>query len=189
MRLGDIAKIQTGILAKPVTAGEIVYLQAKHFDENGRVQSILAPDLEAADSLQKHLLKPDDILFAAKGSKNFAACYEDEAYPAVASTSFFVIRLEKGVILPKFLAWFLNYPKTQRVLKASAIGTAMVSISKSVLQELEVPTPMMEQQQLILHIYALQSRERELKRQIQILRDKKTQHTIEHLICNPQQKI
>jgi type I restriction-modification system DNA methylase subunit len=76
--LKHITTIQTGVFAKPIQKGEIVYLQAKHFDENGELSEPLYPDLNAESKIHKHLLKKGDVLFAAKGTKNFAACYENE---------------------------------------------------------------------------------------------------------------
>jgi hypothetical protein len=157
IRLKDIAHIQTGLFAKPSGVGEIVYLQARHFDENGQLLGTLHPDLMAEDISQKHLLQPGDVLFAAKGTKNFAAVYGDEGLPSVASTSFF--------------AWFLNSPTTQTLLKGQAIGTSMVSISKSVLENLEIPRPHLQTQKAILRISALRNQEKALKLEIETLRE------------------
>ena len=74
--LKHIAFIQTGVFAKPAKEGQIVYLQSKHFDENGILKSSLYPDLKAESISEKHLLQNGDIIFAAKGTKNFAALYE-----------------------------------------------------------------------------------------------------------------
>ena len=49
--LKHIAFIQTGVFAKPVKEGQIVYLQSKHFDENGILRSSLYPDLKAGAAL------------------------------------------------------------------------------------------------------------------------------------------
>jgi hypothetical protein len=54
------------------------------------------------------MLKDGDVLFAAKGTKNFAAVFENHNEPSVASTSFFVIRPTDKKVLPQYLAWFLN---------------------------------------------------------------------------------
>ena len=87
--LKDIATIQTGIFGKTESKGDIVYLQAKHFSETGQLHTILHPDLKADNITDKHLLRTGDVLFAAKGTKNFAAVFENHNEPAVASTSFF----------------------------------------------------------------------------------------------------
>jgi restriction endonuclease S subunit len=176
--LANISSIHTGIFAKPVPAGEVVYLQSKHFNESGVLQSVLHSDLKADNITEKHLLRHGDVLFAAKGTKNFAALYENHNEPAVASTSFFVIRLQEKNILPKFLAWFINHPSSQKFLKGKAIGTAIVSISKSVLEKLEVSIPSVETQKAILKIAELRNAEKKLQNEIEALREKQIQQEI-----------
>jgi restriction endonuclease S subunit len=179
--LGNIANIQTGIFAKPVPEGQIVYLQSKYFNENGELTSLLYPDLKADSLTEKHLLRHRDILFAAKGTKNFAALYESKNQPSVASTSFFVIRVQENFyskILPAFLVWIINSPSTQKILKGKAIGTSIVSISKSVLEELEISIPDVQTQKAILKISQLHNTEKNIKQQIGILREKQIQQQI-----------
>ena len=174
-RLSNIAQIQTGIYARPTGFGELVYLQSKHFSENGRLNSLLAPDLFSSGISQKHLLSQGDILFAAKGTKNFAAVFEKHNLPAVASTSFFVIRLISHKVLPEYLAWFLNTPQTQSLLKSQAMGTSIPSISKQVMEALEIPIPSHEKQKLAVSIYQLRKAEKEIQIKLEALRENKIQ--------------
>ncbi len=176
--LKHITSIQTGVFAKPIQKGEVVYLQAKHFDESGELAETLYPDLDLDSKIEKHLLKKGDVLFAAKGSKNFAAWYENDELPAVASTSFFVIRLLDKNVLPGYLTWFLNHPDTQTLLKGQARGSSIASISKAVLSELEMPIPSIQKQELILRIFKLRNRERNLKQQIENLREIEIQNLL-----------
>ena len=177
-KLKYLTSIQTGLFAKPVQNGEIVYLQAKHFDDNGALTQTLYPDLEYDSKIEKHLLKKGNVLFAAKGSKNFAAWYEKDKIPAVASTSFFVIRINHNNVLPGYLTWFLNHPDTQALLKRQATGSSIASISKSVLSELEIPIPAIKKQEFILKIFKLRNREKNLKQQIENLREKEIQNLL-----------
>lgn len=182
--LKDITSIQTGFFAKPIAKGDVVYLQSRHFNENGLLLDALKPDLNAFDIPQNHILQPNDILFAAKGSKNFAAVYEKHNQPAVASSSFFVIRLNVNGVIPEFIAWFLNHPQTQTLLKAQARGTAMPSITKNVLGDMEVKVPSIEKQKTILAISELCQKEKQLKQQIEILRENKIQQQIFKVLKN-----
>ncbi|MDP4270458.1 MAG: restriction endonuclease subunit S [Bacteroidota bacterium] len=178
--LKHIASIQTGVFAKPTPEGEVIYLQAKHFDESGQINTELHPDLKADAFAVKHLLRKGDVLFAAKGTKNFAAVYDIEKQ-AVASTSFFVVKLNDKFrcrILPEFLAWQMNHPVAQTYLKGQAMGSSIVSISKGVLEELEISIPPIQKQQLILNISRLRNKEIELRQQIEMLRDKQIQQQI-----------
>jgi restriction endonuclease S subunit len=179
--LKHIASIQTGVFAKPAKEGQIVYLQSKHFDENGILKSSLYPDLKAESISEKHLLQNGDIIFAAKGTKNFAALYESKNKPAVASTSFFVIRLNEDFqdkVLPEYLTWYLNSASSQNYLKSHAVGSSMVSISKSVIDEVELSIPDLDTQKTILRISRLRNAERKLLQQIEMLREKQIQQQI-----------
>jgi restriction endonuclease S subunit len=179
--LKHIAFIQTGIFVKPTKEGQIVYLQAKHFDETGILRSSLYPDLKAESISEKHLLQNGDIIFSAKGTKNFAALYESKNQPAVASTSFFVIRLNENFqdkVLPEYLTWYLNRASSQNYLKSQAVGSSIVSISKSVIDELELSIPNLNTQKAILRITHLINSERKLHQQIEMLREKQIQQQI-----------
>lgn len=181
-KIKDIATLKTGLFAKPLSVGEVVYLQSKHFDENGNISTTLHPDLAHDDVSDKHLLRDGDILFAAKGTKNFAALYEEHYLPAVASTSFFVIRLLNSKVLPEYLAWYLNNPNTQNFLKAQAIGTSIPSISKVVLEELEIPVPEIEKQKAVVSISKLRWQEKNIFIKLESLRDKKILFQINNAI-------
>ncbi len=174
----DIAILQTGLFAKPSGNGRLVYLQSKHFDEHGQLHAVLHPDLEVEGIAEKHLLKDGDVLFAAKGTKNFAAVFENHNEPSVASTTFFVIRPTDRKVLPQYLAWLLNNHVTQTFLKAQAIGTSIPSISKQVLENLEITVPSVETQKSILEIIQLRKKEISLKERIETLREKQIQQQI-----------
>ena len=127
------------------------------------------------------MLEPGDVLFASKGTKNFAAIYEHKNIPAVASTSFFVIRIKddfKEKVLPEYLRWFMNQPLSQKFLQGKAIGTSIASISKSVLSELEILLPTIEKQKAILEINELHTKERDIKQKIDSMQEQKIQQQI-----------
>ncbi|MBN1559880.1 restriction endonuclease subunit S [candidate division KSB1 bacterium] len=170
-RILDIAEIHSGIFRKPVPAGTVIYLQANHFDDCGHVKpsTVLAQELERDDSVEKHILKDQDILFAAKGYRNFAATYSEHIGPAVASSSLFVIRLKnskKDIVLAEYLAWYLNYPNTLYYLQANAKVGTIPSVSKVDLSNLQIPIPAIERQKKILVIAQLAEKEKSLYNQI-----------------------
>lgn len=181
LTLIEIADIKTGIFAKPELEGSVVYLQAKHFDESGKWQTAVQPDLRLDSQINKHLLNDGDVLFAAKGSKNFASVYRG-SFRAVASTTFFVIRIRESNILPEYLGWILNNSATRAFLKRHAIGSAMVSISKAVLGDLEISIPGIEKQKQILAISLLSNKEQNLRLRIAQLRQFQTQQAIDNAI-------
>ncbi|MFZ1699750.1 MAG: restriction endonuclease subunit S [Pyrinomonadaceae bacterium] len=177
--LGQIADLRTGIYAKPGLSGGCVYLQAKDFDEDGKLSSSLYADLEINRQTEKHLLKTGDVLFAAKGSKNFAALFAESDPPSVASTTFLVVTVRDARVSPEYLVWYLNNQSTQNYLKREAIGSAMVSISKEVLAEMEIRIPPLTTQEHILRIAKLSEKEHELRSNIAKLRQSLIQYKID----------
>lgn len=186
--LKHIASIQSGVFSTTVSQGEIVYLQARHFTEDGKLENrLLRPDIKSENVSSQYYLITGDVLFAAKGSKNFASLHSDlidnagKKQTAVASTTFFVIRLfenSKHIVLPEYLAWFINQPHSLAILKAKAIGTAIVSISKVALQDLEISIPDLQTQKALLEIARLRDKEKQLNIQIANLREKQIQSQI-----------
>lgn len=180
-RLSDLCSIQSGIYAKPDYAGEVVYLQAKHFDERGQLATTLLPDLFLSSQTRRHLLQPGDVVFAAKGHKNFAAVYDAHNGPCVASSTFLVLRISehaRTLLLPGYLAWLFNSPAVQIWLKSKAIGSALPSISKAALAELELDLPPVQAQRIILKIAALHEQEKILHSRLAQLREKRVQQLI-----------
>ena len=71
-----------------------------------------------------------------------------------------------------------NNPSTLALLKGQATGTSMASISKAVLEELEIPIPSLEKQKAIVQLTKLRDTEKKLKQRIEALREKQIQKQI-----------
>jgi len=179
--LKHIATISTGIYAKPDPIGQVKYLQVNHFNDAGKVFQLPFPELELNDKTSKHLLKEGDVLFAAKGSRNFATQVTSRFGLAVASSTFFVVRLSTHAmnqVIPEFLVWSINHPNNLNFLKGGASGTSVPSIPKSVLEDLEIFIPPLHAQELILQIHDLRQQEKELKTKIESLKEKQIQQSL-----------
>ncbi|MCB2196979.1 MAG: restriction endonuclease subunit S [Bacteroidetes bacterium] len=180
-RIKDIAIVQSGMYAKTDKYGDVIYLQAKHFDEKGTVKPLLHPDLRMDGKIKNHLLKDGDLLFAAKGAKNFAIIYRDRFGRAVASSTFLVIRVKPNyqkIISPEYLKWFLNRPDCLRFLQSGAKGTGIPSISKVFIEDLKIDIPSMHTQEIILEVHKLREKEKDIKQQIEELKEKEIQYKL-----------
>jgi restriction endonuclease S subunit len=179
--LKNIAKINTGIYTKSDAFGNTFYLQAKHFNDNGIIEILPKPEIWLSNKNKKHLLKTGDILFAAKGTKNFAAVFNENIGYAVASSTFLILRINQQYIdkvLPEFIVWWLNNTVSQKFLKNLAIGSALPSISKAALQELEIFIPDLNKQKMILKIRELRNKESDYILKIDKLRELLVQRKI-----------
>jgi restriction endonuclease S subunit len=178
MKLIEIANIQTGVYAQPSHHGDAIYLQSRHIDESGKIDFNLQPDISLDDRVSKFILSSGDILFSAKGNKNISIVYDQKLGPAVASSTFFVIRLTHQAVLPDYVSWFLNHPRTQKYLKAQAKGASPPSISIKTLYDLEIHVPNINTQREIIIIDTLRKKEQSMVRQIEDLKEQLMQQRL-----------
>lgn len=166
-KLSDIAGLHSGIYEKILKSGDVYYVQSKYFDKNLNFNDNIKPEIMLTAKLEKHFLRINDIIFAAKGSNNFAVRYFGNKKPAVASSSFFVIRInEIDLVNPDYLTWFLNCPLAQKYFKRISKGTNIESITMGDLLDLEIPIPSLETQVIIAKTGKLNNEITKLKRDL-----------------------
>jgi restriction endonuclease S subunit len=176
-KLGDIASITTGVYDKVQLSGDTHYLQGKHFDEYGKIRKdiVIHPELQADERLEKHLLKDGDVLLIAKGESNRACLYQKEIGQAVASSTFFVVRITGGGLLPEFLQWYFNTGYMKDMFSGLSKGTQISSLSKKSLAEIEIPIPSLITQRTILATQSLWEHEKSLTLELMELKDSRNQ--------------
>lgn len=167
-KLSKIANISAGVYGRANRQGTIYYLQRRDFDKEERlITKGLEPSLLEDSTIQKHLLQPNDIVVTARGGDNLAFVYKGEVAPAVASPTFLVLRdINQQQVLSDYLAWFINYPKTQDYLRKMAKGTSLPAINKNTLKALTIPLLSIQKQHLMMQLYALQKREQAIYREL-----------------------
>lgn len=185
IKLKNIAEIQTGVYLKPSPVANSLYLQVNNFDSNGCMYSEQKPTIALDNTNSKYLLREKDLLFVAKGTNLFCAIFQTQEYNAVASSSFLVIKIiNKSSVLPEYLCWFLNLPTTLQYLSINAKGTAIPSISKATMEELNIPILSIDKQKTILAIAELQKEEERLYKRIISKRNQLTEYKLKNIINN-----
>lgn len=115
-------------------------------------------------------LQRGDVVFVARGMRNYALCMEDVPQPTVCSQYFFLLRVRSAPLLPsllpEFLAWQINRAPAQRYLASNAEGSDQLSIRRGVLEDLPLVVPSIEQQQRIVAFGLAARRERQLLEQL-----------------------
>jgi len=183
LKIKDIALIRSGIYQKDSPDEDILYLQVKDFKQNGELKKEeIKSSIKKEDKIESHLLYDGDLLFAAKGTSNFCALYNINIGEAVASSSFFVIRVNSPIIAPEYLCWYLNTPKVLRQLSANAVGSSTPSITKPMLEELEISIPDIEKQRAIVAFSELQDEEVALHLRIAQKKKELTDHILNKII-------
>lgn len=161
VKLKDIADVSPGYLNRskiePDENGSHFLIQAR--DVVAGVLDCAKAELvrfEPERSARDVLLRDGDVIFMARGVKNYAALLAGTPDSTLAAASFFVVRAVNGVLDPGYLAWYLNHPRAQHhFTRQSGSGVHMPVVRRASLESLDVPLPPPATQKKIAELYRL----------------------------------
>lgn len=162
-KISEIAEVVSGVYLLAAPYGEVYYLQIKDLLSESPEKTASKVALSAKN--ERYLLAKGDLLFAGKGTTYLCKVF-DLDIPAIASTTFYIIRIGDGDILPDYLCWYLSQPKTLAIIKSGQVGTGTPLIRKQILENLEIAIPDLKTQQQIVDLAKLQQKEEELLKTI-----------------------
>jgi hypothetical protein len=157
-----------------VEAGNAYALQMRDLNPGGHVEweGLVRTMVDASKAVQ--WLEPGDVVFVARGARNYAVCLDEIPKPTVCSPNFFLLRVKSPLLLPAFLAWQINRAPAQRYLASNAEGSDQLSIRRPILEEMPLAIPSLSQQRLVIALAEAASHE---------------EHQLQALIRNRQQQL
>jgi len=172
MKLKKLSNIQSGYISRgkiePRYDGTCLLLQAKDVDADRLTYSTEAlvrfmPTLSGKDEF----LKRGDILFMARGSRNFSVLMGELPQNALAAACFFIIRISSIEILPEYLCWYLNQSPVAEYLKRfSGRGVHMPVVRRAILESIDIPLPSLLIQEKVSQTNKLLETEQTLYRKL-----------------------
>ncbi len=167
MRLANACTIQTGYTARgklePATAGGVLAIQLRDISPCGLVDPKLLTRVQLGDLADRYFVRTGDVLFRSRGERNTAYAVDERMQePALAVLPIMVLRPNRDVVTPEYLAWAINQPPAQRYFEVAACGTNIRMIPRSSLEDLELDVPDIRIQRRIVAVDALAERELEL---------------------------
>ncbi|MBT9291815.1 restriction endonuclease subunit S [Prosthecodimorpha staleyi] len=167
MRLADTCTIHTGYTARgrlePLAAGGVLAIQLRDISPEGRIDPDRLTRVQLEDLADRYFVRAGDVLFRSRGDRNTASALDERLQePALAVLPLMVLRPNRDVVTPEYLAWAINQPPAQRHFDAAARGTNIRMIPRSSLDNLDLDVPDIETQEKIVAVDALAERERAL---------------------------
>ncbi|MBC8459605.1 MAG: restriction endonuclease subunit S [Deltaproteobacteria bacterium] len=168
MKLSKVASIKSGFHSRgkieSFENGSHFLLQARDVDgekltyqTDGLIR--FNPDSFSSDGI----LRKNDVLFMARGARNYSVILLDIPDFTLAAACFFIVRVSDQKLLPAYLCWYLNQPPVESYLfRQSGRGVHMPVIRRSVLEKLDIPLPNLESQKKIVELEALRKEEEHL---------------------------
>ncbi len=172
-RIGDVASITTGLVVKRKQAElpedsvrKYKILTLKSFNQDGWLNT---EDLEVFESSEilddKYLTQEGDVIIRLS-HPNTAIHIEKEQVGYLIPSLFAVIRLESDILLPSYLNIYLKSDFIKKFYEKFAIGSTIQIIKTSMLKDISVRFPRIEQQQQIVEVHKLIAKEKALLSQL-----------------------
>ena len=172
MKLNKIAKIQSGYISRgrivPNEDGKCLLMQAKDVSADQlsyRTDALVRfnPTLSGKD----WFLKPNDILFMARGTRNFSVLIDKMPDSVVAAACFFVLRISNSEVLPEYVSWYLNQSPVEEYLQRfSGRGVHMPVVKRAVIENIDVPLPPIKIQKQVSETNKLMQKEQDLYKKL-----------------------
>ena len=174
MKIKDIAKIQIGYQSRgriaPDPKGTHQVIQIKDVDSENRLDSTDLYRVPPEGAVNRYLVDQGDVLFLSRGKANPAIPITEPLENTIATSYFYILKLETDKVLSEYLAWYINQPPGQNFLQSRARGSGMLMIPKKDFIEMDVDVPSMEIQKAIVRLDGLQRKEGRLLRELEIKR-------------------
>ncbi len=110
----------------------------------------------------RYLVSKGDVLFLSRGQKLFAVALPDVPPDTIAAHYFYILRPDTSIILPEYLAWYINQTPAQNFIESRMRGSHMLMIPKSSFEHLEIEIPSLKIQKSIIELDRLRRREESL---------------------------
>jgi len=99
------------------------------------------------------IVKPSDILLSTRGTDTAGlkvGIYNGTKDNVIATSSLFILRVNKIKILPEYLLFYLNSRRGQNALKNIMSGATVKTISKKEIADIQILVPPIKEQTLLV---------------------------------------
>lgn len=176
VELGDLATIRSGYQfregVKPDPDGKVPVLQMKDVRDGQFIPRDGLVRVRFNGDFGPYLVRRGDVLFLSRGSRPFAVAVEDDWEDTIAANYFYIVRPRTDVVVPAYLAWYINQPPAQAKLKPAHVGSVMQIIPKSAFEKLTIELPPLDVQRRIVEVARLARREGQLLEELREARQK-----------------
>lgn len=147
---------------KPSEKGEWRVVQGREVKHDLTWDIQKMPLITPSPAERQAKVKAGDILVLSRGDRPYAMTVPDWPWPALASSSFYILRTRRDQLLPEYLAWWLNTPATVEKLTATMRGAKIRWLPRGALLETPIEPPSTARQQDIATAAALIAEEERL---------------------------
>lgn len=158
MKLKEIATVKTGlILSRKMSSDyeesfKYYQLTLKSADNSGIINMNDLNYYYAAEKLSSNYITQKDDVIMKLVEPYTAFCIQEKNTGLVIPSHFLIIRVDKSIVFPEYIAWYLNREDIKKYFRMSCAGTLM-QIKPTTVADTEINLPDMEKQSEVVRIY------------------------------------
>jgi restriction endonuclease S subunit len=167
--LSDIAQLSVGYPFRntcvPGESGSLACF-LRDIDDSGELKLQNLKRVENANPNDSHIAKEGDVVFRSRGTPFMASVVPKIAKDLLVVAPMIRIRVNREMVLPEYLVWYINSVYGAAYFKEFATGSGIPLISKTVLEQMPVKLPNLRVQQTIADLVKLSRKEHEILAEI-----------------------
>lgn len=169
MQLGEIAEVKTGlVLSRKKAAFEhetkatYMLITLKNINDDGTIDSTMFEEFKSNDLLEEHYFTQEGDVLIRLSHPHSAVYINNECSGLLIPSYFAIIKVNQGIYLPEFIAWYLNSNKVKKELERSQSGSRIPSTNQNIIKTIPVSLTTMDKQRALIDIYRFHLKEIEL---------------------------
>ena len=135
-------------------------------DDSGELNLQNLKRVEDVNPNDSHFAVEGDVVFRSRGTPFMAAVVPTVSEDLLVVAPMIRVRLNRKMVLPEYLAWYMNSAYGAAYFKEFATGSGIPLVSKGVLEQMPVKLPNLKAQQAIADLVKLGRKEQDILTQI-----------------------
>ena len=151
-QLRNIANISSGVAIRENKDGAARFMR---LSDLSNLKAGIIPSLANGDPPQVARalnIKDGDLIVAARGSDTEICIASSPVFGAYISLDLYLVRPNKKIVNPQYLAAYLSLPATQALFAACKQGSSLARLAKDAFETTEIPVPPLPTQRLIAEL-------------------------------------
>lgn len=157
-----IASVATGMTKREkigAVSGDSVLVQMGDILPSGTLVIDQERRIDLSSEMDRYVVGEGDVLFRGKGAGIAAAVVSPDCPSLVAAAPIIILRPNRSIIEPGYLAWAVSSPAAVRHYMLTARSVGMLTVGATELGTLKIQVPDIETQRAVAELVLLQRRE------------------------------
>jgi type I restriction enzyme S subunit len=107
-----------------------------------------------SEDLARHKMQPNDVVIARRGDLERAASITEREEGWICGTGCLLIRPPREIINGQWLRMVYQHPLSQHQINSRAVGSTMSNLNQSILENLQLALPPIEEQEKIVRTFS-----------------------------------